>query len=206
MTLSSDFDPTTFITANVVDTCAVWNLLSSESLYVTAQLAGLSACITEFVRYECLDKPRTRPSPADDDLKRRARTAIEQNELGVYGLDIEDLQELDVLRRRKALGLGELSSIVFAKKVNIALMSDDRKATKLATVILGSLARSSTTPRLLGWLLFKNLLSDDDVEIVIEEHNGVGGPLEPHYRRMLEIIAQYKRVQARLHLPPTEHG
>jgi len=195
VTLSSDFDPETFITANVVDTCAVWNLLSSERFYVKARSAGLSACITEFVRYECLDKPRTRCSPDDDDLKRRARTAIEQNELGVYGLDIEDLQEVEVLRRRKSLGLGELSSIVFAKKVNIALMSDDRAATKLATVILGGLARSSTTPRLLGWLLFNNLLSDEDVEIVIEEHNGVGRPLEPHYRRMVEIIAQYKSVQ-----------
>lgn len=192
--IASDFDPATFISANVLDTCAVWNLVSSSRLHAAAREAGLATCITRFVEYECFVKPRTKNTPADAALVARAREAVAAKQITVHALDIEDLQDLEVLRARKALGRGELSSIVFAKKVQIAVMSDDRKATLLAREVFASPARASTTPRLLGWLLFYDRLSLTDVEVVVNEHQQVSRPLEAHFRAMVEIIEGYKRV------------
>jgi hypothetical protein len=52
------FDPTRFAVASVVDTCAVWNMLSSLRLNEAAIQAKLHFCITPVVLYECLYKPR----------------------------------------------------------------------------------------------------------------------------------------------------
>ncbi len=192
--IASDFDPASFEIVNVVDTCAVWNLVSSPTLYNSARAAGLKACITGFVQYEALVKPRTSPTTEDAELVARASKAISTKEITVHPLDIEDLQDIEVLRARKALGRGELSSIVFAKKVNIAMMSDDRKATTLAGEVLASKSRATTTPRLLGWLLFYSHLSIADVEVVMQEHQAMCRPLELHFRRMVEIIEGYMRI------------
>lgn len=40
------------------DTCAVWNILSSEVLYGKARALNCEFCITSYVHYECLYKPR----------------------------------------------------------------------------------------------------------------------------------------------------
>jgi hypothetical protein len=192
--IASDFNPASFQIVNVVDTCAVWNLVSSPTLYNSAQAAGLKACVTGFVQYEALVKRRTSPTAEDAELVARATTAISNREITVHPLDIEDLQDVEVLRARKALGRGELSTIVFAKKVNIAMMSDDRKATIFAAQVLESKSRATTTPKLLGWLLFYSLLSISDVEAVVEEHQAMCRPLENHFRRMVEIIEGYMQV------------
>ena len=194
MTIADDFDPETFVIANVLDTCAVWNLVSSARLHEAARAGGVSACITGFVHYECLVKARTRVLAEDEELMARMRAALAANQITVHGLDLEDLQEVEALRSRKALGRGELSCIVFAKKVNIAVMSDDRKATKLARAILEQPSRSSTTPRLLGWLLYRGFLDTGEVDLVVRQHKEVRRPLENHYRRIAEIVAGYRRA------------
>ena len=51
-------DPSSFHSVNVTDTCAVWNVLSSRTLYTAARLAGVVFVCTGFVVYECLFKPR----------------------------------------------------------------------------------------------------------------------------------------------------
>jgi hypothetical protein len=161
---------------NVIDTCAVWNVLSSRLFYSAARQAGCQFACTRFVRYECIHKPRTSIRTADEELKLRLERAHSAGDFQQYELDIADLQEVEILQNRKRLSLGELSSIAFAKKIGRAFMTDDQKARKLGCLTLGN-ARVQTTPHLFGWLIFGGFLSDSDKVHVIQEHVGLDGIL-----------------------------
>jgi hypothetical protein len=163
---------------NVTDTCAVWNVLSSRVLYLTARSAGCVFCITQFVQYECLHKPR-KASTHGPILQRRLQEEQLKGNFQAYTLTVEDLQDISILESRKRLSKGELSSIVFAKKISQAFLTDDQKARKLAE---GLLDRSvQTTPHLLGWLFFNGRLTDGDKKTIIDQHVGLAGTLSPHF-------------------------
>lgn len=187
-------DPSQFQKINVVDTCAVWNILSSKRLYLTAVEAGCHFCFTNFVRYECLHKPRSSPKPNDLELQNRLQKEIQARRFKNYQLDLEDLQEVEILQKRKSLGKGELSSIAFAKKINKAFLTDDMKARKLAGD--SDCRFVQTTPHLLGWLYFANFLSDYDLEPIIKEHeectNEGEGSLAQYFREMYHRALDYR--------------
>src|SRR5712692_651663 len=167
-----------FYQYNVTDTCAVWNVLSSRVLYSTARSAGCVFCITQFVQYECLHKPR-KPSAHGPILQRRLQQEQLKGDFQACTLAVEDLQDVSILESRRKLSKGELSSIAFAKKIGQAFLTDDQKARKLAE---GLLALSvQTTPHLLGWLFFSGRLSDGDKKTVIDEHMSLAGTLSPHF-------------------------
>jgi hypothetical protein len=172
-------DLSKFERLNVADTCSLWNVLGSRLLREAARSAGVSLCITEFVRYECLHKPgRFRPERTE--LQSRLRHEMTSGAVGSYSLEVEDLQELSVLESRRRLSKGELSSVVLAKKTRQAVMTDDRKARKLAISVLPS-DRVQTTAHLFGWLYFCGRLLDGDritVEVQLAE---VGRSLAPHF-------------------------
>ena len=65
------FDPARFAVVSVVDTCAVWNMLSSLRLNEAAIQAKLHFCITPVVLYECLHKPRPNVTPEQQELMNR---------------------------------------------------------------------------------------------------------------------------------------
>ena len=52
-------DVTKFYLANVFDTCSIWNVISSSTLYVAAIDLIRQIAITEYVYYEALIKPRS---------------------------------------------------------------------------------------------------------------------------------------------------
>jgi len=173
-------DPSRFTLSNIVDTCAVWHILSSKSLYYKAKGARCVFCITLFVHYECLYKPRKMTSAADEELMRRLRDAQKRSQFRTHELEIEDLQEIEILRKRQNLGKGELTSIAFAKKTNIAFVTDDQKARKLAASILGS-SNVQTTPHLLSWLAFNGYVVDSDKDDIKCEHAKFGQKLAPYF-------------------------
>ena len=188
-------NPSEFNKVNVTDTCGVWNILSSQLLYVTAKSAGCNFCCTKFVHYECLYKPRNKHKPEDIELQNLLKKALNDDEqFTSYNLSLEDLQEVEILRQRKNLGKGELSSIAFAKKINQAFLTDDVKARKLAE---SSIERGlvQTTPHLLGWLFFANYLSDSDLKIIIEQHKQNNQPLEKYFLIMYERALDYRSKQ-----------
>jgi len=176
-------DPSKFCTLNVADTCAIWNLLSSQLLYSVARSAGCAFCCTSFVQYECLHKPRKCHDSHDQELQQRLRTKLRQNEIEAFSIDIADLQDVMVLEGRKRVSKGELSSIAFAKKTRQAFMTDDQGARKLAEVFLPA-GRTQTTPHLFGWLFFTAKLTDTDKNTIVTQHNEVGRPLQPHFEEM----------------------
>lgn len=167
---------------NVVDSCALWNILSSELLYSAALRARCSFCCTGFVRYECLRRRRTYATPTDEEIKRRFLSALERSEIVAYELDIADLQEVAVLQNRKRLSMGELSSVAYALKTHQAFLTDDQKARKLGAIALAQ-DRVQTTPHLLGWLVYSRSLSDLEVETVLAQHSLMARPLREHLTR-----------------------
>jgi len=108
-------DISQFAKLNVADTCSLWNLFASRLLYSTARSAGVQLCCTEFVIYECLYKASP-VLPERIELQSRLKRALADQHVTPYKIDVEDLQDLEVLRNRKKLSLGELSVMVFARK------------------------------------------------------------------------------------------
>lgn len=163
---------------NVIDTCAVWNVLSSPMLYATARTAGCIFCLSQFVLYECLHKPR-QPSTHGPILQKRLRHEQSKGDFKAYRLSIEDLQDTGVLENRLRLGKGELSSIALAKKINQAFLTDDQKARKFAEGIMTGMVQ--TTPHLFGWLFFTGRLTDGDKSMIITDHKALEGDLSPYF-------------------------
>ncbi|HEY9802888.1 MAG TPA: hypothetical protein V6D25_21170 [Leptolyngbyaceae cyanobacterium] len=184
-------NPSSFHKLNVIDTCAIWNLLSSNLLYITANQAGCLFCCTYFVYYECLQKPRKNPKQVERELQNRFRQEYERGKFKYYHLTIEDLQDIDVIHERKKVDKGELASIAFAKKTRQALLTDDQGARKLAGRVITS-QMVQTTPHLLGWLLFISYLNDNDLQKIIKEHKEVERPLEKYFLEVYHMVLNYR--------------
>jgi hypothetical protein len=182
-------DPSKFHLVNVTDTCAVWNVLSSVKLHAAAKEARCEFCITSFVHYECLIKPRKKePTAAETELMRRLTQEQGRGGFAAHSCDIGDLQTIKILESRKYMGMGELSSIAFAMKIRHAVITDDRKARKLAED--SGHALTQTTPHLFSWLIFKGRLGDADKGIVIAQHQDMERPLAPHFETAYEMALQ----------------
>lgn len=176
-------DVSRFRQMNVIDTCSIWNLLASQTLRRATRAAHLSFCLTKFVEYEALHKPRSMPAALDTRLQQRLLAEQARGEFRSYALDIEDLQEVELLENRKRLSKGELSSIAFAKKTSQAFLTDDQKARKLAAQVLGT-ERVQTVPHMTGWLFFSGVLVDHEKDVIIAEHQAFDGPLAPYIEIM----------------------
>lgn len=181
-------DPSKFHLVNVADTCSVWNVLSSLRLHGAAKEARCEFCITNFVRYECLIKPRKTTTSAEAELMRRLTKEQALGGFAAHSCDIGDLQAIKLLESRKRLGKGELSSIAFAMKTGQAVITDDKKARKLAEDAGHALAQ--TTPLLFAWLIFKGRLSDSDRATIIDQHKSMGRPLAPHFETAYSMALQ----------------
>lgn len=181
-------DPSKFHPINVVDTCAVWNILSSRRLNAAAKEAQCDFCVTSFVQYECLAKRRTSITASQQALIDYLRAEQGRGSFQAHSCGIEDLQSIELLEQRKRLGKGELSSIAFAIKIRQAFMTDDRKALRLAKES-GHLC-SQTTPHLFSWLIFSGRLGDGDKDIVLTEHVEADGDIARHLDTAYELALE----------------
>ena len=193
-------DISQFHLLNVGDTCSLWNLLASRLLYAIARAAGVRLCCTNFVIYECLHK-RSQYRPERLELQKRLKSKLDDGSITVHSIDLEDLQQVEVLRNRKRLSVGELSVLVFAGKTQQAILTDDKGAQKLARSHLQTRAVQST-PHLVGWLYFESFLGDGDVAQVKSELATLSRNLDPHFdnffreaQRCRAIAAQSARLQ-----------
>jgi hypothetical protein len=181
-------DPSKFHPVNVVDTCSVWNILSSPRFSAAAKEARCDFCVTSFVQYECLIKPRKSILPNEQTLMDRLRAEQRRGAFQAHSCGIEDLQAIEVLEKRKKLGKGELSSIAFAMKIRQGVITDDRKAWQLAKD--SGHAYAQTTPHLFSWLIFTGRLGDGDKDTVITQHIDAGRHIAQHLQTAYEIALQ----------------
>lgn len=165
-----------FYRINIIDTCSIWNILSSKLFYQASLNAKCYFSCTKFVIYECLHKYRKSPSTKEIDLQNRLMNEQTKGNFKEFHINIEDLQEVDILSKRKNLSKGELSSIVFAKSIGQAFLTDDQGARKLASEIIES-KMVQTTPQLFGWLIYEGFLIDTDKPEIIKDHLDFNRPL-----------------------------
>jgi predicted nucleic acid-binding protein len=175
-------DVTNFHLINVTDTCAVWNVLSSLTLYRMAKQAKVSFCVTSFVYYECLLKKRSTKKPQDHNLQSRLRMCATQGDFTVQEVQLQDLLIPALMQQAGRIGKGEVSAIAFAYRTRQAVLTDDQKARRLASGPALAVV-TQTTPQLLGWLIYSRHLLDGDYRTILGEHKEMEGPLEPHFKR-----------------------
>ncbi len=163
-----NFDPARFASVSVVDTCAVWNILSSDRLNQAAIQAQRYFCITPVVLYECLQKRRPNITPEQELLMNRLRGERERGRFPIQECSLEDLLTISA-KAPGRLGSGELSCIATAYRIrSIAVMTDEKLARKYAHDTLG--LEIETTPRLYGYLHYYMHLTEVDHDEVIKEH------------------------------------
>jgi len=172
-------NPAEFYEHNIIDTCSIMNILSSDTLYRATKLTKACFYCTEFVVYECLYKPRKESVENDLELQKRLVSARNIGDFKSFQLDYEDLQVVDALGLRKKLGLGELSSLALAIKTRQAFLTDDQPARKFALTIPEVVA-VQTVPHLISWLFFTRVLSDGEKDEILKEHEEMGGILSKY--------------------------
>lgn len=179
------FDPARFAAISVVDTCAVWNMLSSQLLNQAAIQAKLYFCTTPMVLYECLQKPRSNITPEQQQLMSRLRRERTAGRFPVQECSLDDLLSVSS-KAPGRLGSGELSCIATAYRIrSIAVMTDEKLARKYAQGSLG--LKVETTPRLYGYLHYHMHLGGADHDGIIKEHERFERrPLTPFFEQAFE--------------------
>jgi hypothetical protein len=181
-----------FCVNSVIDTCAIWHLISSRILFRAALDESCQFVISKYVEYECLSKPRKIVNHKKDELIRRFVKAQHDGFFMAVEMSIEDLQEVARLEEIHRLGKGELSSIALARKIFIGLTTDDRSAFILAQRELARPEDVQTVPQLLGWLIFNGIINDSDKDSIIKEHCDMG---ESHQEHFEEIYIEAMRCR-----------
>ena len=178
--------PDSFSLVSVTDTCAIWNLVGSATLFRAARQKHLSFIITDTVSYECFVKTRgSAPSVEHQRLRQRLAKHIEQSDVSRFEVTIDDLQDVINAARQQGsdrrLGYGEMSCAALARRLRHAVLTDNKRDFKAIEVLVDGLLQ--TTPRLLRWLYLVGRLTDGDVKDVIKEHCNSGGHMSPIYER-----------------------
>lgn len=184
-------DPRQFHLLNVADTCAIWNILSSKVLFSASIAANCSFCCTAFVYYECMHKPRKKISEEELELQRRLEQQRKNSQFQMFHIGLEDLNDIEILEKRRSLSKGELSSMVFARRTQQALITDDQGARKLACHCMPA-DKVQTTPHLFGWLIYSGIVSDMDKDDIIREHVSFSRPLEKYFIQIYMKALEYK--------------
>ncbi|RKL64858.1 hypothetical protein CR203_24020 [Salipaludibacillus neizhouensis] len=181
-----------FQLVNVIDTCSIWNLLSSDKLYSAALNSGCSFTCTRFVTYECLHKKRKLISSEDLELQERLVKEQKKGRFEEFHITIEDLQDVEILQNSHCISKGELSSIAFAKRINQAFLTDDQEARQLASKFMQN-ELVQTIPHLFGWFFYKGQFSDSDKELIITQHEKLKRTLSKHFEKAY-LLALEKRL------------
>ena len=173
-------DPRNFHHPVVVDTCAVWNMLSARKFFSAVVAARIGLLITQMVQYECVQKPRKSISEEQQELIRRFTAAQADGVLPMQECALDDLFRV-ARQAPRALSSGELSCIAVALRSGaFGFMTDEKKA-RAHALSLG--IPVETTPRLYAWLHFHRHLGDGDHQPIIDEH-------ERHEKRPLTPFLQ----------------
>lgn len=199
------FDPSRFSTASVVDTCAVWNILSSLRINQAAIQAKLHFCITPVVLYECLHKPRPFITPEQNILMDRLRKNRAEGRFTIQECSLDDLLAVSEKAPGK-LGSGELSCLAAAYRIrSIAVMTDEKLARKYAQSKLGLLVE--TTPRLYGYLHYHMHLGGADHDDIIREHERFEKrPLTKFFHQTFEEAMRCRLMTNIHHVPVKSNG
>ena len=162
-------DVRSFNPGNSIDTCAIWNLLSSARLTAAARNRQCWFAVAGYVRFEALDKPRSSLTPGEDAMRGELRNRLSRGqEFREVQLSVADLAAVAHLPASRRLGRGEVAAAALALKIRCALMTDDQKARRQLSSL--GITHIQTTPHLLGWLSYHGEITDGDIPTIIAQH------------------------------------
>ena len=133
------------------------NVLASRVLHEAAKSAGVSLCCTVSSCGTSAFTSQGQPRPERSEMQLSedgSRNCRRDHGKVLQHRHIADLQDVEVIENRMRLSRGEISSIVFAKKSQQALMTDDRKAARTSRGTILAAQKVQSTPHLLAWLYF----------------------------------------------------
>ncbi|WP_342240852.1 hypothetical protein [Inquilinus sp. OTU3971] len=189
-------DVRTFAAVNAIDTCSIWNLLSSNRLFRAALRRQCFFVVAPYVRYEALDKLWTRPTTSGLEMQVELRQLLsERRGFTEETVSLEDLQAVASAPEARRLGRGEIAALALARKLRSAVLTEDQRARRAAPKVGVDVAQ--TTPHLLGWLLYEGELTDGDVPVVIAEHEARIEANRGRLTRFLQMI-YYEACRCRL--------
>ncbi|KAA0593968.1 hypothetical protein J2848_004134 [Azospirillum lipoferum] len=160
-----------FPAVSAIDTCAVWNILSSRTLSAAISRKGCHFVLAEYVRYECLGKPRTNLTEADAALCEKLKTEITSSkQFSVHPLGVDDLRDLvATVGSPKRFHHGEVAALALSRKLGNGFLTDDYAARKVGENTLGQ-DRVRSTPLLVGWLVYDGQLTDGDIPVIVADN------------------------------------
>lgn len=184
------FDPRHFPRHTVIDTCAVWNLLSAKKLFVHAA-AQIQLTTTRTVIFECLHKPRKSHTTKSTELRFRLINAQGNGHFKPVESSLSTLLSIAATAPR-GLSHGELSCIAAAiDNKGSVFMTDEKPARRYAQDVLS--LNVQTTPRLYGWLHYhRHLIDSDHAEIISEHENFESRPLTKYLNIGYESALMYR--------------
>ncbi|MGH6755528.1 MAG: hypothetical protein ACREDP_25560 [Bradyrhizobium sp.] len=182
-------DVRNFAPTNAIDTCAIWNFISSARLVSAALERKRWFVVAGYVRYEALERPRTNPEPSELELQSRFRDRLQRGQgFSSQSVSLADLQAVANFHGIGRLGKGEVAALALALKIRVGFMTDDQKARMKAAEVGAGTAH--TTPHLLGWLIYDGALGDSDYGTVIAEHEACvpkkHGQISKYFRQAYE--------------------
>jgi len=181
----------TFPQHNMIDTCSIWNMISSSILYTKSKAAGIIYYATEFVIYECIHKPRKTATDTDIELMRRFSSMLKMNDFYRMKISIQDIQDFEKTYNTKGIGKGEMSCIILAQKYKQSIITDDQDARKIAENIIPR-EFVQTIPRLVGHLVFCGHIIDSDISDILDAHSAFNRNLEPHLTRCFHLALEQR--------------
>lgn len=166
-----DDDVRTFPPVSAIDTCSVWNILCSPTLSAAVSGRGRHFVLAEYVRYECLGKPRKNSTEADSALCDKLKVELANSrQFSVHPLSVDDLRDLVAsVGSPRRFHQGEVAALALARKLGNGFLTDDRAAQKVGESALGE-SRVRTTPHLVGWLVYDGQLADGDIPTIVADN------------------------------------
>lgn len=192
--ISVDSDITKIKKTGFIDTCSIFNILSSQLFAFKVFNANFQFHVTKTVVYETVEKKSKNLSIEEETLKLRFQDYKNKGKFEEHQLSLLDLTDVDALKKRKKVSMGELSSIVMAKNKSISFTTDDRGARKLSEIIIGK-DRTQTASLILGYLIFNNDITDSEVPQIIKEHEAHKRPLRPYFEAVYQNAMMRRMMQ-----------
>lgn len=154
-----------------IDTCAVWNILCSRTLTAATKSQNRCFVLADYVRYECLVKPRRTTSDIEEGMQNQLLDELAGNRcFSVHQLEVADLLDLvNAVGSPRKFHKGELAALAVARKLRSGFMTDDRVAKRIGKTAIGD-ASVRTTPHLVGWLVYIGELVDGDISRIISDN------------------------------------
>lgn len=147
---------------NIIDSCSVNNIFCSEYFMRATLYSNFEFCTTPTIENELFSVTDYTffSKENHDKLQQRYNEQKVNDKVKCISITIDDLMQLGELS--PSLHQGEISCIALARKINLPIITDDKKALRESRRLLGSEEKAHNTPHLFGHLYYNKVVTDNE--------------------------------------------